>query len=268
VESVVQQLTLFGLPLVLAVAFAEQIGMPVPAIPVLAVAGALAADGRLPLVAVLVLATAGALAADLTWFAVGRRYGHRVLHTVCRISLSPDACVRRTEDFFERAGMPSLLVAKFLPGYSLVAPPLAGSLGAPLAAFALWDLAGTVLWVGVAVGAGFLFHEVVDEALAVLARMGGWAFAMLASGLALFILVRWQRRLALGRLLGMERISAAELRALAVAGADPLILDVRGETQRRLEPRRIPGARAVPLDRLAAELAAVPRDREVITYCA
>jgi membrane protein DedA with SNARE-associated domain len=256
-----------GLPLVFAVAFAEQIGLPMPAIPVLVVAGALAADGRVDLLSALLLATAGGLLADLAWFAIGRRHGHRVLRTVCRISLSPDACVRRTEDLFERAGMQSLLVAKFLPGYSLVAPPLAGSMRASALAFTLWDLGGTGLWAGVAIGGGYLFHGAVDQALAALGGLGVWSIGVVGLAVALFILVRWYRRFTLDRLLRMARITAAELRALLLVGGEPLVLDVRGATQRRLDSRRIPGARAVPLEELAGTLASLPRDQEIILYC-
>jgi len=266
-HTLTNHLAAYGLPLVLAISFAEQVGLPVPAIPVLVVAGALAADGRLDLGAVLALATAGALAADLAWFAVGRRHGHRVLHTVCRVSLSPDSCVRRTEDLFERVGMQSLLLAKFLPGYSLVAPPLAGSVGTPAVTFLLWDLAGTLLWAGVAAGAGYLFHGAVDEALAAIGTLGGWAGVAVGAALALWVLARWYRRRALDRLLRMARITAEELRSLATGGADPLVLDVRGTTQQRLDARRIPGARVVPLEDLAGALASLPREREIILYC-
>jgi membrane protein DedA with SNARE-associated domain len=266
--GVMDQVVSIGLPLVFAVAFAEQIGLPVPAIPVFVVAGALAADGRVDLLSALLLATAGGLLADLAWFAVGRRHGHRVLRTVCRVSLSPDACVRRTEDLFERAGMQSLLIAKFLPGYSLVAPPLAGSVGTSALAFTLWDLAGTALWAGAAIGGGYLFHGAVDEALAALGRLGAWSIAVVALALALFVLVRWYRRYTLDRLLRVARITAAELRALALGGGEPLVLDVRGATQRRLDSRRIPGARAVPAEELAGALADLPRDREIVLYCA
>jgi membrane protein DedA with SNARE-associated domain len=266
-QGLSSQLAAYGLPLVLAVSFAEQIGLPVPAIPVLVVAGALAADGRLDLAAAVALATAGALAADLAWFAIGRRHGHRVLHTVCRVSFSPDACVRRTEDLFERVGMPSLLLAKFLPGYSLVAPPLAGSVGTSPAVFLLWDLAGTVLWAGAAIGGGYLFHGAIDEVLRAAARLGGWAAVLAVLALALFVLARWHRRLTLDRLLRMARITAAELRALTAAGGEPLVLDVRGATQRRLEPRRIPGARVVSLEALPGALAELPLDKEIVLYC-
>ena len=131
----------------------QQLGVPVPAVPTLLVAGALAADGSCrsesssppPLVAT--------VAADTVWYLLGRRYGQKVLKTLCKVSLSPDSCVRQTEGLFDTYGLASLLFAKFVPGYSTVAPPLAGAAGAPLPRFLLFTAGGTLLWTGSALPA-------------------------------------------------------------------------------------------------------------------
>src|SRR5215831_476129 len=117
----------YGLPLVFVIVLLEQLGAPIPAIPVLVVAGALSMDRDLSAWQVLLVAIVASLIADTVWFLLGRAQGNRILKTLCKISLSPDSCVRQTESVFERWGMPSLLVAKFIPGFSTVAPPMAGA---------------------------------------------------------------------------------------------------------------------------------------------
>ncbi len=127
-STLIHYLVRYGVSLVFLNVFAEQIGMPVPAVPTLIVAGALARNGRMSSThTILIAAVAASLIADWIWFLLGRRYGYRILRTLCRISLSPDSCVRDTEARFERWGMKSLLFAKFVPGFSTVAPPLAGA---------------------------------------------------------------------------------------------------------------------------------------------
>ena len=117
----------------LQVAFVEQLGIPLPAGPWLLAAGALAAVGRINWLAALAATTFSSLLANLIWFYLGRYGGHRVLNLLCRISLEPDSCVRRTQDVFTRYGMRGVVVAKFIPGLSTLAPPLAGSSGVRLA---------------------------------------------------------------------------------------------------------------------------------------
>ena len=174
---------LYGLPLIFGIVLLEQLGAPIPAIPILVVGGALAVDRDLS--APQVLGRRGARLGPrrhsvvLAGSPAGQRGSCRLL---CRISLSPDSCVRQTESLFERYGMPSLLFAKFIPGFSTVAPPLAGAAGARLPAFLLYDAGGALLWAGAGVGGGMIFHRAIDRVLAFLASLGGWAFALLAVG--------------------------------------------------------------------------------------
>src|SRR5205085_2412988 len=155
------------------------------------VAGALAAHGAISLPRLVLAVLAAALAADTLWFLLGRRYGPFMLKLVCRVSLSPDTCVRQTENRFERWGVRALLVAKFIPGFSMVAPPLAGSLKTPLPRFLLFDAGGTLLWSGVALAIGAVFRQTVDRALATLQALGARALLVLGAALALFILGKW-----------------------------------------------------------------------------
>src|SRR6202162_5779518 len=146
--ALVALIVAYGLALVLPNVLAEQLALPIPALPTLVVAGALAADGKFSAPLTLLAAVAASVIADLVWYELGRRQGNRILKTLCRVSLSPDTCVRQTETYFERWGVPSLLVAKFIPGVSTVAPPMAGAIKSSRVAFVLFDAGGAVLWAG------------------------------------------------------------------------------------------------------------------------
>jgi membrane protein DedA with SNARE-associated domain len=245
----------------------EQLGIPVPAVPTLVVAGALAADGKLPFGKLLAAAFVATLLADTVWFLLGRRYGQKILKTLCRMSLSPDSCVRQTEGLFDTWGLTSLLFAKFVPGYSTVAPPLAGAAGASLPRFLVFTSGGTLLWAGTALTLGLLGHGAIDRALAWLATLGGGAFFLLAGALLLYIAFKWTQRRRFYRFLRMARIRVADLRRLMDAGEAPLIVDVRSSNARNRDPRRIPGALVVNILELDEKISHLPTDREIVLYC-
>src|SRR5690349_6369952 len=136
---------------------AEQAGLPVPSVPLLLACGALVRAGRLNPALVLVYGLAGCLLADSIWFELGKRRGAKVLRLLCRITLEPDSCVRRTENVLLRYGLRSLLGAKFIPGLNAVAAPLAGSAGASFGRFVRFDIAGSLLWIASYAAAGYLF---------------------------------------------------------------------------------------------------------------
>src|SRR4051794_2216659 len=184
----------YGIPLVFVNVFLEQIGAPIPAVPTLIIAGALARDGQMSSTYVLSAALIASLIADWIWFALGRRHGYRILRTLCRISLSPDSCVRETEANFDRWGMKSLLVAKFIPGFSTVAPPLAGATNRGTVEFLIYDGLGAAIWAGTAVAIGRAFHHAIDVVLRKLEDLGGWAVLFVASVLALIIIGKWVQR--------------------------------------------------------------------------
>jgi membrane protein DedA with SNARE-associated domain len=261
-ESLIADLVRYGLFIVFANVFLEQIGAPIPALPTLIVSGALAAQGQMSLPALLGVALVASVSADTIWYLLGRWQGHRVLKTVCRLSLSPDSCVRGTEDMFERIGMPSLLYAKFIPGYSTVAPPLAGATGRSLVAFLLWDGFGSLLWLGSGVLLGGIFHRAIDRVVGYLETLGFWALVVL-----LVIAVKWWQRKRFSRLLRLARISVADLKRMMDAGEAPAIVDVRNRSAHLHDPRRIPGALRVTFDEIDEKLAELPRDREVVLYC-
>lgn len=257
----------YGLVVVVVNVFVDQIGFPIPAIPTLIVAGAVAADGQAPLSALFAGSVLACLVADCGWYLVGKKYGIRVLKTLCKISLEPDSCVSQTQTRFERWGVNSLIVAKFVPGLAIIAPPMAGALRVGWPRFVILSTCGAALWVGSGLLAGVLFKSQIQRLLEHLAEIGGLAGAGFAILLAAYVGYKWWERRRFYQMLRMARISVADLYDLIQAGASPLIIDVRSVTARELEPRWIPGALHVPLQNVAHELKELPRDRDIILYC-
>jgi membrane protein DedA with SNARE-associated domain len=256
-----------GYLLLFAFALAEQLGLPLPAIPVLLAAGALAAHGRMSLALVLAVAVLAALIGDLVWYALGRVKGGKVLSFLCRISLEPDSCVRRTEDVFARHGARSLLVAKFVPGLSTVAPPLAGIFGMPPARFLLFDAAGSLAWVGAYTGLGWLFADELERVAEVALGLGARFAVLVGLATALFLVVKYERRRRFLRSLRIARIAPEELKARLDAGEPVVVIDLRSSPDFEAAPYVIPGAFRSAPDELEARAETIPRDREVVLYC-
>lgn len=265
--EVVFSLSQYGLMIVVVNVLLNQIGLPVPVVPTLIVAGAVGAHGQVSLPALFIGSVMACVAADCGWYLVGERYGIRVLKTLCKVSLEPDSCVSQTQTRFERWGVNSLVVAKFIPGLAIIAPPMAGALRIGWLRFVLLSTAAAVLWVGVYLGAGAVFNSQIEWLLGELSQFGSIAAVGLALLLGCYIAYKWWERRRFYRMLRMARISVVDLYALVQSGAAPVIVDVRSTTARELEPRWIPGALHVPLPDVARLLKELPRDREVILYC-
>ena len=257
----------YGLPIVFANVFAEQIGAPIPAIPTLMVAGAFALGGRLSIVAVFAVALAACLVADAAWYVAGRRYGNRVMRMLCAISLTPDSCVSQTQAWFERRGVNALVVAKFIPGISLLAPPLAGAARIGWLPFLGYNTAGSALWVGAGMGGGMLLGPQIEALFGYLARYAPEAGAVAGLAVIGYVAFKWWERRRFFAMLRMARISVDELHRRMDAGETPLVVDVRSPVSRSLEPRYIPGALHLPLQGFETHIAELPRDREIIIYC-
>jgi membrane protein DedA with SNARE-associated domain/rhodanese-related sulfurtransferase len=258
----------YGLVIVFINVLASQIGLPVPVVPTLIVAGAIAADGQLPLAPLFVWSVLACLIADCAWYAIGQIYGIRVLKLLCRISLEPDSCVSQTQTSFERWGVNSLVIAKFIPGLATIAPPLAGALRIGWLRFVGLSTASAVLWVGTALVIGTLFKDQIALLLIHLGDIGSVAAVIVGAALALYIAYKWWERFRFYKSLRMARINVAELYELVQAGAEPVIVDVRSPTARALDPRWIPGALHVPIDDVAKHIVDLPRNRDIILYCA
>jgi len=257
-----------GILLVFAATLAARIGAPVPAAPVLAVAGAAAVGAQGSLITLLAAAIVANLLGDGLWFWAGRHYGYQVLKLLCRISMSPDSCVRQSEAFIGRWGGSSLIAAKFVPGISVVAPPMAGALGMSTLAFVAFESLAALIWAGALLALGAAFSAQIRELLALMSTFGAFALAALAVLFVIYLGVRYLRRRAFLREVGMSRISVGELRELIEAGTQPVVIDVRSDVGRSLDARRIPGALGVDLAGLKRPLiATLPHDRDIVLYC-
>jgi membrane protein DedA with SNARE-associated domain len=267
VEALRQLLAQHGMTLVFANVLLTQLGLPIPSLPMLVVAGALLAEGTLhaaPLAMVVIIAS---LLGDVPWYFAGKRYGYSVLRTLCRVSIEPDSCVKQTENIFTRWGPASLIVAKYVPGFSTVAPPLAGTMRVAFGRFVLYSAAAAVLWAAVPVAAGFFFRKEVEGLLGWVEAMGTGAAAVVAMLIVAYVAVKAVQRYLLIRFLRMIRISAHELNQMLRNGVQPLILDARSALAREFEPRRIPGAVPIELDSVEQVIGSLAPDRDVIVYC-
>jgi membrane protein DedA with SNARE-associated domain/rhodanese-related sulfurtransferase len=256
----------YGLAAVFLNVLIEQLGMPLPAYPTLLVTGALLQRGSHSAGMLLATAVGAALLADLVWYLAGRRYGRAVLARLCRISLSPDTCVRQTEGLYLRWGAPSLLVAKFIPGFASIGSALAGSVGTRRSVFLLFDGLGAALWAGSAIWLGSVFSAALGDVLDMLEQLGKWGLLLILLALAAFIANKFWQRGRFLKSLRMARISVDELHRLHSSGAAPVVVDVRAPPAQR--EGRIPGAIAVSLDDIDALELDLPQDAELVIYCA
>ena len=247
--------------------FIEQIGVPIPAMPLLLAAGALAGTGHMSFFAALLFAVLGALTADSVWFQLGRHKGIKVLQLLCRISLEPDSCVRRTEGMFSKQGARSLLVAKFLPGLGLVTPPLAGIFRMRFRRFLMFDAMGSTLWASAFLAFGYVFAGQIEQVAARLASLGGWLLVLIVGLLAAYIGYKFVARQRFLRELRIARITVDELKEKIDAGEQITIVDLRHSLDFEAEPEVIPGALHMEAKELEQKNDRLPRGGEVVLYC-
>jgi membrane protein DedA with SNARE-associated domain/rhodanese-related sulfurtransferase len=249
------------------VVFVGQLGFPFPAIPLLVAAGALVGAGKMSLATALLMPVAASLPPDLAWYYLGRQKGGKVLGFLCRLSLEPDSCVRDTENVFHRTGPRALLFAKFIPGFSIVASPLAGIVGMSAATFVAYDIGGAVIWAAVSTGVGALFNNQLEQLVALFDQAGGLLLAILFLGMAGFIAYKFYHRQKFLRHLRMARISADELKQRMDAGDAISVVDVRNPFALDLDPESIPGAINFTLEDIEHRHHEIPRDRDIVLYC-
>jgi membrane protein DedA with SNARE-associated domain len=256
-----------GYVVLLAWVFTEQVGLPIPSLPLLLAAGALAGTGRMSFFAALFCAVFAAVTADAIWYQLGRRKGIKVLQFLCKISLEPDSCVRRTEGVFAKQGARSLLLAKFLPGLGTVAPPLAGIFHMRARRFLLFDGLGSLLWAGTFLGLGYVFSGQIERIAEHLASLGGWLLVLIVAALASYITYKFIARQRFLRELRIARITVDELKEKIDSGEELVIVDLRHSMDFEADPETIPGAFRMDAKELEEKNDRLPRDREVVLYC-
>jgi membrane protein DedA with SNARE-associated domain/rhodanese-related sulfurtransferase len=256
-----------GITVVFAAVFVEQMGVPLPAIPWLLAAGALAGTGQMNWLLALAAGTVSSLLADLIWFYLGRYRGQRVLNLLCRISLEPDSCVRRTENLFTRYGMRGVVAAKFIPGLSTLVPPLAGNAGVSTSRFIFFDGLGSLLYVGCFILAGVLFSRQLEQVINALAGLGHGALGVVIGLAALYIGYKYYQRQRLLHELRMARITVDELHQKQEAGENLIILDLRSRLELDQDPALIRGAIHLAIEEVELRHHEIPRDRDIILYC-
>lgn len=262
----------YGVLLVFANVLALSLGLPVPAMPTLILVGAglaLHADPLwLPLAGALGVSVLASLIGDSMWFYAGRRYGNRTLQSLCRLSLSRDTCMKRTERFYGRFGIRILSVAKFIPGLSMVSVPLAGAMQAGLPRFLRYDGLGAALWAALGLGLGVLFADQVERVIDALSQLGTGAVGLIIAALVAYVGWRWWRRRTLLKSLESARIDPAALDALVRDGKSPVVFDIRAPGFRDVDPYVIPGAIFADERQLDGILATYPHEGKIVIYCA
>ena len=247
---------------------AEQIGLPLPGIPVLLAAGAVAGDGQANLGVITALSVVACLLGDMVWFELGRHRGRQTLTLLCRIALEPDACVRRTENFFLIHGIRALILAKFIPGLSTLAPALAGLFRISMGRFLVFNSAGALLWSFSFLLLGYVFSDQISYVAELAVQFGKTATMIIAVGLASYVLYKYWHRQKLLKELRIARISPTELKQLMDDGQQSVVVDLRGTLDHVADPYTIPGALRISAEELEQRHHDIPRDRDVILFCA
>jgi membrane protein DedA with SNARE-associated domain/rhodanese-related sulfurtransferase len=261
----------YGPALVFLNVLAGSLGLPVPAMPALVLFGAMAAmhPGSIgqQVVPVLGLSIVATLIGDSVWFLAGRLYGGNTLKTLCKLSLSRDTCVKKTERFFGRWGVRVLAIAKFVPGLSIVSVPMAGAMGTPYRQFLGFDGIGAALWSGTGLLIGVLFAPQLDMLFAGASRLGRMSAVVIVVLLLLYATYRWQRRRQLIKKLANARITVDDLYRAMANKPPPVIFDIRSAEKRKLDPYIIPGSLFADERQLGEILERYPRDQKLVIYC-
>jgi len=260
-------LIVYGYLLLFVWVLVEQLGIPLPATPVLLSAGALSAEHELSFLASFASALGAALLADTVWFLVGRRYGHLVMRLLCKLSLEPTTCLRKTEDSYGRSGTKVLLFAKFIPGIATLAPPVAGRSGMSFVRFLIFDGIGGALWVGALLGGGFCFGDLLEHDPTLLDRVGHFSGILLGLGIVGFLVARIIRKIVVVRRFIRNRLEPVELKRWMDSGDEVFIIDLRHPKELEPEPYTLPGARLISPKTLNEQHKQIPRDRDVVVFC-
>jgi membrane protein DedA with SNARE-associated domain/rhodanese-related sulfurtransferase len=256
-----------GYWIVLTVAFVDQFGTPIPSIAILLAAGAVAGQGHLSIAGVLATAWAGTVVGDIVLYEAGRWRGGPVMRSLCSFSLAPNTCVRKTEISFQRLGWKALVIAKFVPGLSLFAAPVAGTLRMPFASFLGFDALGSLLYNVVVIGLGYALHDQLDRVVGWFRAAGSAAIPLVVGAILAFWAWRIVRKRRLIRLLRTRRLTPDQLRARLDANEQIWIIDLRAAIEYAVTRQTLPGAIRMDPEELEDRHEEIPRDCDVVLYC-
>ncbi len=246
----------------------EQLGLPIPSLPILLAIGALSAAGQFTYPVAVLVAVLACLIADNVWYSLGVRRGAAILNLLCKISLEPDSCVKRTESMFVRHGARGLLFSKFLPGLSTAAAPLAGMFRMNRWKFALADGAGALLWATAYSGIGFVFHNQLEVLALQAGRMGSWLLFTLGLLLGSYVLWKYVERRRFFHELKVAKIAPEELRRLLESGESLTVVDLRTSLEwTENGAYKLPGALHMEFEDIERRMREIPLDRDVVLYC-
>jgi membrane protein DedA with SNARE-associated domain/rhodanese-related sulfurtransferase len=266
VNPQVQDIIRHGYLWLFVAALLERLGLPLLVTPVMVAAGAIAGLGQLSLLTIVLVTVIASEIGDLVWYELGRRQGSSVLRLLCKISLEPDSCVRRSEDAFARHTTSSLIYSKFVPGVGRLAGPVAGMSGMERGRFLLFNGLGSLLWAVVFALAGYIparklpIDVLIEEA-------AGWLLALLVVALIANVVWKYVQRQKFIKSLRVSRMTVHELKAALDRGERPFVVDLRHKLEFLVNPRTVSTAVRISPDELPLRRAEVPLDREVVLYC-
>jgi membrane protein DedA with SNARE-associated domain/rhodanese-related sulfurtransferase len=247
-------------------ALLERIGLPLLVTPLVIAAGAIAGLGDLSLLGIILVTVLASEIGDLIWYELGRNRGPSVLRLLCKISLEPDSCVRRSEDAFARHMTTSLISSKFVPGVGRLAGPVAGMSGMARDQFLLLNGLGSLLWAFVFALVGYIPARKLPIDL-LLEEAAGWFLVLLVVALAANVIWKYVQRQRFIRSLRVSRMTVDELKAAIDRGERPFVVDLRHKLEFLVNPRTVSTAVRISPDELSLRHAEIPRDREVVLYC-
>jgi membrane protein DedA with SNARE-associated domain len=257
-------LSSYGPLIVLAVAFLEALGFPLPAFPFLVLSGCLIAERTLSWPLIILGAMAGTIAGDMLWFWLGKRFGSRALDLLCRLSINPDACVDRSEKLFHMGSTATILTAKLVPGLNTIVPSLAGIMRMTLRRYATLDAAGSLLWAGAGVGLGMAFGRGV---LVHLASVQHSLLLLLIGMIGFYIAFRVIYHIYLVKRYSVPRIEADHLYKKLASGEGAAVVDLRNNSAYTNSLQVLPGAIRIPPAEFERKVESLPREKDIVFYC-
>lgn len=247
--------------------FADQAALPLPSIPLLVAAGAVAAGGGLDLTTVIAVASVATVLADSLWFLIGKHGGGKAIGLVCRLSIEPDSCVAATRNAFGRFGPVTLIIAKYLPGVQTLAPASAGIAGAPWLGFLALDLIGTLLFVVPFVFGGYFFAAQITSFVTSMGEVTGGIALLVVTLILIYVLFKASQWIWFLRGHRLRRLTTEDLSERLDGGQPTTIVDLRQRLDYEQTPHIIPGALRIPINEVPRRRPEIPREHDVVLVC-